>query len=138
MECQFEIGQTSQEEKEKIIALLKDHTAQVGGVVTDNKQISILGKHEGKLTSIAVCYIFWNWLFVDLVWVDEILRGQGIGKALMDKVEETAREKKLTGLYLWTESWQAPEFYKKLGFEEFVEFKDFPPGHKRFGFRKYL
>jgi hypothetical protein len=44
----------------------------------------------------------------------------------------------LTGIYLWTQSWQAGGFYAKLGYEQFTEFADFPPGHSRLGFRKYL
>ncbi len=57
---------------------------------------------------------------------------------VMLAAEEQARNMKLTGIYLWTESWQAPGFYKKLGYSQFVEFRNFPPGHSRLGFCKYL
>lgn len=56
----------------------------------------------------------------------------------MNAAELRASERKLTGIYFWTESWQAPRFYAKLGYEQFVEFKNCPPGHSRLGFRKYL
>ena len=56
----------------------------------------------------------------------------------MQRAEERARELGLAGIYLWTQSWQAPGFYSKLGFENFVAFENCPPGHQRLGFRKYL
>jgi hypothetical protein len=35
-------------------------------------------------------------------------------------------------------SFQAPDFYRKLGYEEFGRLDDFPPGHSRLFFRKNL
>ena len=65
-------------------------------------------------------------------------RRRGIGKGVMQATEQQARALGLSGVYLWTESWQAPAFYQKLGYERFVEFEHFLPGHQRLGFRKYL
>ncbi len=47
-------------------------------------------------------------------------RGLGIGKALMTKVMEYFREKKLDTAELWVgdENFRALEFYRKLGFKE--------------------
>ena len=43
-----------------------------------------------------------------------------------------------TNVYLNTFSFEAPEFYKKLGYTVFAELEDFPPGHKRMFLRKQL
>ena len=42
------------------------------------------------------------------------------------------------GIWLDTFDFQAPEFYKKLGFSQFGEIVDYPPGHSRHYFQKRL
>jgi GNAT superfamily N-acetyltransferase len=93
-------------------------------------QLRVVGGLIGKM--------FFNWLDAELVWVEKPFRHSGIGKAVLDRAENKARDLRLTGIYLWTQSWQAPDFYRKLGYDQFAEFDNFPPGHKRLGFRKYL
>ena len=124
--------------QETAIACLRTHAAKVGGVVSEMKPFSVLASADGTLVAGVIGKVFWNWFYADLVWVAEEFRGQGIGTRVMRAAEERARQMKLTGIYLWTQTWQAPGFYKKLGYTQFVEFQDFPPGHSRLGFRKYL
>jgi GNAT superfamily N-acetyltransferase len=82
--------------------------------------------------------LYWEWLHVDLLWVSEDLRGQGYGKSLLFQIEEESRKLGAKQVYLDTFSFQAPEFYRKYGYEVFGELSDFPPGHQRFFFRKQL
>jgi ribosomal protein S18 acetylase RimI-like enzyme len=56
----------------------------------------------------------------------------------MKQAEQKAREANLDGVEVWTQSWQAPGFYRKLGYEEFAVIDDFAPGRKRHAFRRYL
>jgi ribosomal protein S18 acetylase RimI-like enzyme len=56
----------------------------------------------------------------------------------MQRAEDLAREKDCVGIWLDTFSFQAPEFYKKLGFSECGEILDYPLGHKRHFFQKRL
>jgi len=80
--------------------------------------------------------VFWDWIYVDEIWVSENHRRKGIGKALIAKAEDYAKTSSLAGLYLWTQSWQAEDFYRSLGYTEFVKFSHFPKGHFRIGFYK--
>jgi predicted N-acetyltransferase YhbS len=91
---------------------------------------AILGGLYGRL----VC----QWLFVDLLAVPEAGRGQGIGSRLMQMAEDLAREQGCIGVWLDTFDFQAPDFYKKLGYSQFGELLDYPPGHKRHFFQKRL
>jgi GNAT superfamily N-acetyltransferase len=120
------------------IAVLRSHAVKSGGVLTEEKHFSILAHAEERIVGGLIGKVYWNWLYADLVWVEEEFRGQGIGTDVMRRAEQRAHDMKLTGIYLWTETWQAPAFYLKLGYTQFVEFKNFPPGHSRFGFHKYL
>ena len=89
-----------------------------------------------QLVGVLTADVMWDWLYIDELWVEEHWRSQGIGQTLMAKAEAYALSQNMTGLWLWTQSWQAPEFYRKLGYKQFTRFDDFPKGHSRIGFRK--
>jgi GNAT superfamily N-acetyltransferase len=74
----------------------------------------------------------WNWLYVDLLWVKDELRGRGFGHRLMTVIENEAKKLGATKAFLDTYSFQAPEFYKKHGYRVFGELKDFPAGHQKY------
>jgi N-acetylglutamate synthase-like GNAT family acetyltransferase len=82
--------------------------------------------------------LYWKWLFIDLLWVKEELRGQGYGHELLTKVETEARNRGARNAYLDTFSFQAPEFYAKHGYHQFGELQDFPKGHQRLFLTKLL
>jgi ribosomal protein S18 acetylase RimI-like enzyme len=146
----LEIRAASADEEKAAKACLTEHDAEVGGVGLrrsasqtqtmwdDDQPFSVLAVSRDRVAGGLIGKIFFNWLDAELVWVDKSFRRSGIGKAVLQQAEEKAHDLGLTGIYLWTESWQAPGFYRKLGYEQFAEFDNFPPGHKRLGFRKYL
>jgi len=82
--------------------------------------------------------VYWNWLYVDLMWLREDLRGRGYGHRLLALLEEEARQRGATQVYLDTFSFQAPEFYKRHGYRVYGELKDFPAGHDRLFLTKTL
>jgi ribosomal protein S18 acetylase RimI-like enzyme len=82
--------------------------------------------------------VFFNWLHLDLVWVHDEYRRKGIGRQLMTNTVRQADAAGLSGIEVWTQSWQAPEFYLATGFEPFAAMDDFFPGAKRYAFRRYL
>lgn len=55
--------------------------------------------------------------FVWLLWVDEKCRG-GAGRKIMNMVEHELKVRQVQEIHLDTYSFQAPEFYNKLGFME--------------------
>jgi len=81
---------------------------------------------------------YWNWLFINLMWLPEDLRGQGYGQKLLALAEEEGHHRGARFSYLDTFSFQAPEFYKIFGYQEFGELEDFPPGHTRHFMKKDL
>lgn len=92
----------------------------------------------GELLGGLVGLGFWNGLFIDLVWVDEPARGRGIGSALMRAAESEARKRGWQVCFLSTWTFQAPGFYRKLGYAPFGELEGMPPGHTRTWFAKWL
>lgn len=82
--------------------------------------------------------VSYDWLFVELLFVPELLRGQKFGTQLMNAAEQLARERKCVGVWLDTFGFQAPAFYQSLGYEVFGQLPDHPRGSGRFFLRKML
>jgi GNAT superfamily N-acetyltransferase len=80
----------------------------------------------------------YGWLFVIWLWVAEPYRRQRVGSQLLSDAEAIARERRCSHSYLDTFSFQAPEFYKRRGYEEFGRLEGFPPGHARIWLSKTL
>ena len=78
----------------------------------------------------------YEWLFVELLFVPEHLRGSGMGTQLMRQAEEIARQRGCTGVWLDTFAFQALGFYKKLGYAVFGELKDHPRGISQYWLQK--
>ena len=81
---------------------------------------------------------YWNWFHLDLMWIQEELRGHGYGHRLLMLAEEEARRRGATNAYLDTFSFQALDFYEKHGYQVFGELEDFPTGHQRYFLSKQL
>jgi ribosomal protein S18 acetylase RimI-like enzyme len=137
-EINFEYRAPTDKERDITTGSLKAHTEQAIGIAITHEPFGLMAYENGKLAGSIIGKIFFNWLHMDLVWVDEPYQRSGIGTHLMKLAAKIASEKKLSGIEVWTQSWQAPEFYKKLGYEEFAVLDDFTPGRKRYAFRYYL
>jgi len=77
-----------------------------------------------------------NWLYIDILWVTEELRGTGLGTRLVKTAETEAKRRSCVGIYLYTYSFQNPQFYEKLGFVKFAALPDFPLGHEKYFMKK--
>ena len=81
---------------------------------------------------------FYQSLTVDFLWIDEKYRGMGYGKELMLKVEGLAKEQGCISANTMTYSFQAPQFYEKLGYKIVGAFEEYPEGIKKFFLEKRL
>lgn len=110
-----------------------------GGISEFNKKIAgddheenlcfILEDPEEEILGGVIGVTFWNWLFINLMWLPEELRGKGYGQRFLEMAEEEGRKSGAQYSYLDTFSFQAPGFYQKFGYQEFGKLEEFPPGH---------
>ena len=73
--------------------------------------------------------IWGGWIHIDVLWIEEALRGTGVGRRLVEMAEAEAREHGARYVHLDSHSFQAPGFYEKLGYTEFGKLEDAPLGH---------
>jgi GNAT superfamily N-acetyltransferase len=81
---------------------------------------------------------YWGWLYIQVLWVREGLRGRGWGKRLLAAAEAEAVKRGCQNAYLETFGFQALGFYQKNGYILFGQLQDFPPGEIRYFIRKRL
>ncbi len=133
----------------KIVSVEKPEWGLIGGGIhnfniqqagEDNGQTLcfVLQGPEQEAAGGVIAHLHWEWLQVDLMWIKEDLRGQGYGARLLALAEDEARKLGAKNAYLDTFSFQAPDFYKKYGYQVFGELQEFPPGHQRYYLTKQL
>ena len=81
---------------------------------------------------------YWGWMYVDILWVHESHRHKGIASKLLREAENEAVCRGCHHVHLDTMSWQAPEFYKKHGYEVIGILPDIPKGNQKYLLMKAL
>ncbi|EKX65783.1 N-acetyltransferase [Streptomyces ipomoeae] len=92
----------------------------------------------GELAGGLVGHTWTTWLHVTYLWVDEPHRGAGLGSRLLSEAEHLATTRGCQSSRLETWDFQAPEFYKKLGYEVVCAIPDYPPGITEYTLTKRL
>ncbi len=106
---------------------------------TPLEKVSFVMRNEkDEIVGGVIGETFWYHLHVDFLWVSDEYRKGGYGTQLLQKIEEFAKEKGCYVILLDTFSFQAPHFYKKLGYKEFGVLEDFPKGHRQHFMEKRL
>jgi GNAT superfamily N-acetyltransferase len=107
----YNVGRTGQDYWRPVKLFVRDSTGLIrGGLLGD---------------------IWGGWLEVKILWLEESLRGSGFGRRLIETAEAEARAAGCRYARLDSHSFQAPDFYTKLGYEEFARLKDSPLGYEQ-------
>ena len=81
---------------------------------------------------------YWGWMYIDILWVHEDHRKKGIGSQLLREAEKEALRRGCHHVHLDTMSWQAPDFYKKHGYEVIGILPDIPQENQKYLLMKAL
>jgi GNAT superfamily N-acetyltransferase len=91
----------------------------------------LLRAEDGRITGGLVGGTYWRWLHIDILWVDESLRGRGFGSQLLRTAETEAARRGCGYVHLETHDFQAPGFYARHGYRVFGELANLPPGARK-------
>lgn len=115
-------------------ALIGFNLDKVPGARIEPVVFSITG--DNGIVGGLVGRIAWDWLHIELLWLDEALRGMQYGSRLLNEAENLARNMGCAGVFLDTFGFQAPEFYQQHGYEIFGQIDNQPRGNVRYFLKK--
>ncbi|MEV5028029.1 GNAT family N-acetyltransferase [Paenibacillus sp. LPE1-1-1.1] len=123
--------------RKRLIAFNAEHVPE--NLSSRYEEINLTIKDDsGRVIGGLLSTLCWNWIEVEILWIEESLRGLGYGTHLLNQIELIAKEKECTFIKLNTFSFQAPEFYLKNGYDEVAVFKEAPTGSNHYYFKKDL
>ncbi len=109
------------------------------GVKVNHHDYSFIFKENEEILGILNGYFDYDEGKITKLIVSEDHRRKGIGKSLMIEAENYLRSQNLRFISVSTYEFQAPEFYKKLGFSiEFVRENKETPSMTEYFLIKYL
>ena len=108
--------------------------SQVGGWACHH--LAVFARRDGKLIGGVSGTAQWDWLEVELLWVEAAEQRRGLGSQLLGAVEHAAATKRFSNSYVRTGSWQALGFYQKHNYEVFGQLGDYPEGHTTYFLKK--
>ncbi|KAF1027225.1 MAG: Acetyltransferase [Pseudomonas sp.] len=138
LDIELSLNPTEQEREAILNPLIAYNAAHCGDLPHEKFALSLRDSDSQAVVGGLYGRIAYGWMFVELLSVPEQGREQGTGSTLMAQAEALARDRQCLGIWLDTFSFQAPGFYKKLGFSEFGQIVDYPPGHRRHFLQKRL
>jgi len=108
----------------QLVAFNKDHAGRY-----DFKPLNLVVRDDsGSIIAGLKATTGWDWLYVEVLWVHERHRRTGLGTQLLENAEREATKRGCIGSCLTSYSFQAPEFYLRLGYSAFGQIGDYPVG----------
>lgn len=97
---------------------LKAHNRRVAGR-PEPQPFALVVRVDGAVRGGINAQVHWDVLFVEQVWLDDALRGRGLGAKLLAATEAEGARRGAIKAILDTNDWQAPGFYARYGYREF-------------------
>ena len=90
-------------------------------VALNFEEFCFVAEDDGKIVGVITGRAYYNEVHIGDLIVAKAYRREGVGSKLVEAVENAYKDKGYEKIALTTFGFQAPEFYKKLGYElEFV------------------
>lgn len=107
--------------------------ARKGGITPLN---IVVRTADAQIVGGLAASTYWQWLDIDNFWLCEDLRGQGLGRKVLEMAEAEAIKRGCLRVQLSTFSFQARDFYEKYGYRVVGTLEDYPPGGAMYWMRK--
>jgi len=124
--------------RDAIIAPLVAYNKAQAGFDDSRPLLVLLEGEDGHVEGGLYGRTAFGWLFVELLYVPEAVRGTGVGTELLLRAEREAAARGCHSAWLDTFEFQARGFYERLGYTLFGELSDYPSGSSRYFMKKVL
>jgi GNAT superfamily N-acetyltransferase len=112
----------------EVRARLRSFNERIAGPLNTKPLVLGVRDQAGTVIGGLVGEFFWNTLLVEVLWVDEPHRNNGMGTALLTRAEKLAREHLCDSIYLSSFTFQAPAFCAKKGYMTIGKLAGVPKG----------
>ena len=108
-------------------------------IICNYTPFNFIAKEDNKIVGVITGHSYYKEVYIEDLIVLSEYRNKHIGSRLIKNVEEFFKDKCFENINLTTYNFQAPEFYRKCGFElEFIrENKENPKLNKYFFVKKF-
>jgi len=115
----FKIQQQSlsPELKKQLDAGFSHYSIATTGFDEKHESIAFVAMQDGIFAGAIVVEVFWGALHIKYLFVEEQFRGRGLATQLIEKGLVYGGDEGCSFAFVETMSFQALEFYQKLGFE---------------------
>jgi GNAT superfamily N-acetyltransferase len=103
-----------------------------------HERLCLVARKDGEIIGGLAGGTYWNWMYIELFWVDASQRNNGLGTRLLAKAEEIALRRGCKNVHLETHDFQSLAFYQRRNYVVFGELEDLPEGHRKYYLRKQL
>ncbi len=103
-----------------------------------HERFCLVARKDGQIVAGLTGGTYWNWMYIELFWVDEKARKSGLGTEILEKAEAIAVCRGCRNAHLETHDFQSLDFYIKRGYIVFGKLEDLPEGHTKYYLRKKL
>lgn len=125
-------------EREALLARLRDYNHRFMPRSEPAPLCLFLRDGRGAMLGGLIAETRWHWMFVEALWVSDVLRGRGHGSALLARAEAIAWARGARKATLDTAEFQARGFYLRHGYRVFAQQEDLPPESRRYFMEKAL
>ena len=125
-------------DRQRLVDAMMDYSGERFGDPSAQPIGFFLRDEEGTLCGGLTGNLRWEWLYVEILWVREDLRGRGHGSRMLEGAEEFASASGGIAVHLDTGGESALAFYEHRGYEVFGTLEGFPPGARQHFLRKWL
>ena len=142
------IEEPSDEFREVVGGVLRDHNAsanpefwrQLTNSANAAEAINVFARDQrGDVVGGLLAETQFSWLKISVMSVSAPFRSQGIGSELLRIAEDEAARRGCRYAYVDTMEYQAPQFYRRRGYQAAGELKDWDSrGHSKYLFTKPL
>ena len=105
---------------------------------TDSETINLFEEIDGSFIGGLTATRDFDSIYIDYFVVEEKYRKSGIGRKLLTRLEEIAKEKNVKRIMLNTYSFQSPYFYEKMGYKPNLIIDPVFSNYKHYHFIKEL
>lgn len=122
-----------------------EHTREHGNPVQSSDRYGFVALDGDTFVGCASGLTYKNgetyngWFYLTDLFVEKPYRGQGLGAALLQRLEDRVAALGVTNFWTVTAGYEAPGFYQKQGYKIIFEQEDwYATGHSRVALRKTL